>query len=247
MRLPVNRNLPLAALVLFLAAGSAAQAKGPPSPIAGVSPQSDYPLVLGGPFTVDGVTYTPADTLNYDVVGHAAAAADGGDSISASHRTLPLPSYVEITALDTGRTILVRVDRRGPMTGSLLTQLSPAAAAQLGISGQDRAPVRVRRVNPPEPERAGLRSGRPAPARMDVPPGLRAVLLRRLAQQGPGTQVSRPGPMPVPPKGDPASAAPPLAPSVAAVAVAAAPAPAQVERKPARRFSHRQKGNGWFR
>lgn len=163
-------------------------------------PQSDYPVVLGQPFTVDGVTYSPADTLNYDVVGHATAGPDGGDAISASHRTLPLPSYAEVTALDTGRTILVRIDRRGPMTGSFLTQLSPGAAAQLGITGRNSTPVRVRRVNPPEPERAALRSGRAATARMDLPPGLRAVLLRRLDQQGPGTQVSRPGPMPVPDK-----------------------------------------------
>ena len=200
MRLPVNRNLPLAALTLLLAAGAPAWSKDRPAPVLANGPQADYPMVLGQPFTVDGVTYTPVDTMNYDVVGHAATSAEGGDAITASHRTLPLPSYVEITALDTGRTILVRLERRGPMIGNLLTELSPGAAAQLGIAGQARAPVRVRRVNPPEPERSALRSGRAAPARMDTPPSLRAVLMRRLEQQGPGVQVSRPGPMPTPDK-----------------------------------------------
>ena len=185
-------------------------------------------MVVGKPFTVDGVTYTPADTLNYDVVGLAATTTDGGNTVTASHRTLPLPSYVEITALDTGRTILVRLERRGPMTGALLTQLSPGAAEQLGILGQANAPVRVRRVNPPEPERSALRAGRPAPARMDTPPSLRTVLMRRLEQQGAGAQVSRPGPMPSPdrlPAGGGAGREP--APPAPWPAVAPLPAPSK--------------------
>lgn len=198
MRLPVNQNLPLAALTLLLAAAAPVQARDRAEPAYRNGPQADYPMVLGKPFVVDGVTYTPADTLNYDVVGWAATTTDGGNRITASHRTLPLPSYVEITALETGRTILVRMERRGPMTGELLTELSPGAAEQLGILGQAGAAVRVRRVNPPEPERAALRSGRPAPIRMETPVSLRNVLLRRLEQQGAGAQVSRSGPMPTP-------------------------------------------------
>lgn len=211
MRLPVNRNLPLAALTLLLAAGAPALAKDRAEPYYGNGPQADYPMVLGKPFMVDGVTYTPADTLNYDVVGWAATTTDGGNRITASHRTLPLPSYVEITALETGRTILVRLERRGPMTGELLTELSPGAAEQLGILGQAGSAVRVRRVNPPEPERAALRSGRSAPLRMETPPSLRNVLLRRLEQQGAGAQVSRPDPMPNP---DRAAAAPVVQPTI---------------------------------
>ncbi len=210
MRLPVNRNLPLAALPLLLAAGAPVLGKERAEPYYGNGPQADYPMVLGKPFMVDGVTYTPADTLNYDVVGWAATTTDGGNQITASHRTLPLPSYVEITALETGRTILVRLERRGPMTGELLTELSPGAAEQLGILGQAGAAVRVRRVNPPEPERAALRSGRPAPLRMETPPSLRNVLLRRLELQGAGAQVSRPGPMPNPDRAAAAQAARPV-------------------------------------
>src|SRR3546814_10508243 len=50
------------------------------------------------------------------------------------HKTLPLPSYVEVTALDTGRTILVRVNDRGPMVTDRLIGLSRGAAEQLGIA-----------------------------------------------------------------------------------------------------------------
>lgn len=173
--------LTAAVLALFPAAGGGlALAAAPPTasgPVTG--PAADYPMVLGAPFAVNGVTYTPADTLNYDAVGYAVPDAEGGGGISGSHRTLPLPCYVEVTSLDSGRTILVRLERRGPMLGDGLVALSPGAVAQLGLSGA-HAPVRVRRVNPPEGERALLRSGQQAPARMDTPPGLLTALKRKL-------------------------------------------------------------------
>ena len=173
--------LTAAVLAVFPAAGGGlALAAAPPTasgPVTG--PAADYPMVLGAPFAVDGVTYTPADTLNYDAVGYAVPDAEGGGGISGSHRTLPLPCYVEVTSLDSGRTILVRLERRGPMQGDGLVALSPGAIAQLGLSGI-HAPVRVRRVNPPEGERALLRSGQQAPARMDTPPGLLTALKRKL-------------------------------------------------------------------
>ncbi|MCT2558632.1 SPOR domain-containing protein [Tsuneonella sp. YG55] len=143
-------------------------------------PAADYPMVLGDPYTIDGVLYTPVDTLNYDVVGYAAVA--GGEGITLAHRTLPLPSYVEVTSLASGKTILARVERRGPMTGDRFVALSAAAAAQLGAD--EGAAVRVRRVNPPEKDRAELRAGRPAPERMETPKSLVEVLRRRLPESG---------------------------------------------------------------
>ncbi|MBS0475673.1 MAG: SPOR domain-containing protein [Proteobacteria bacterium] len=198
MRLPVNRTWPLAALALLSACGGGASVKDLPPPAAN-GPAADYPMVLGTPFTVDGVTYTPADTLNYDAVGLAGISTEGGASVSGSHRTLPLPSYVEVTALDTGKTILVRMERRGPMSGAQLIDLSPGAAAQLGLTGAGRNAVRVRRVNPPEVERAMLRSGQQAPARMDTPRSLLGVLQRKLDQQmGIATPAPVVEPTPVP-------------------------------------------------
>ncbi len=184
MRLPVNHALPLAALILLNGCiGGGGGAKAGLEPIATSGPAADYPVVVGAPFAIEGVTYTPADRLNFDAVGYAAVGGEGGDAVSIAHKTLPLPSYAELTSLDSGKTILVRVERRGPMTNDRLIELSPGAAAQLGISATSKAAVRIRRVNPPEIERAALRSGQRAPARMDTPQSLLTVLRRKLDPQ----------------------------------------------------------------
>ena len=140
-------------------------------------------MVVGAPYTVGTTSYTPADTMNYDAVGYAAVTDDGDATISAGHHTLPVPSYIEVTALETGRTILVRVAHRGPMDSNSVIALSAGAAAQLGVG--DHAAVRVRRVNPPENERELLRSGSNAPLRMDTPKPLLAVLMRKLQPGAP--------------------------------------------------------------
>ncbi len=155
---------------------------------------SDGTPKLGAPFIVDGITYTPVDVADYDAVGYASWYGDefagkptsngeiyNPDVISAAHKTLPLPSYVEVTALDTGRTILVRVNDRGPMAKGRLIDLSEAAAKQLGIAGV--APVRVRRTSPSESERAQLRAGRAVAARLPTPDSLLAILRKNIADQ----------------------------------------------------------------
>lgn len=145
-------------------------------------PEADYPQVLGEPFTVDGQLFTPADEYSYDSVGYAALDAGLGEGVTLAHKTLPVPSYVEVTSLETGKTILARVERRGPMTASRIAALSPAAQAQLGAI--DGTPVRVRRVNPPEFERAELRAGRLGPERLETPQSLLAVLKKNLPASG---------------------------------------------------------------
>lgn len=183
------------------------------APISGTGPAGDYPVVLGEPYLVDGTRYTPVDTMSYDEVGYAASDTFGGAAITAAHKTLPLPSYVEITSLVTGKTILARVERRGPMTSESLVALSPGAQAQLGIS--DGNPVRLRRVNPPEVERARLRKGEAAPERMETPQSLVTVLKRKLPERGsadlglpgaPRAVTSAPVPVEVPPSAAAASA-----------------------------------------
>lgn len=230
MRSPV-KPLALAAILTLLngCAPDGAAVEAAPPLAAGSGPASDYPVVVGDPFTIDGTTYKPEDKLSYDAVGYASVWLDGAGGISAAHKTLPLPSYVEVTSLESGRTILVRVERRGPMVNDRLIELSPGAAMQLGLTGDTKTPVRVRRVNPPEPERAALRSGQSAPLRMDTPKSLVAVLLRKL--DGPTTTTPTPPALPTTPSAQVAAAARP-SPS-ASPAAAAKPSVPTVVAKPA--------------
>jgi len=185
MRLPVNHALTLTALLLTAGIGQAyARPPATPAAPAATGPAADYPVVVGAPYTIGSTTWTPADQLNYDAVGYARV-GDGLIGVTAAHKTLPLPSYAEITALDTGRTILVRVVERGPQDNDTLVALSTAAASQLGLAPGARSAIRVRRVNPPEVERAGLRMGGTAPMRMETPESLLKVLRRKLAEQSP--------------------------------------------------------------
>lgn len=189
MRLPVNQarllSGSLAALVL-LAGAALAKDRVPLAPATPANgPASDYPVVVGAPFTIGNMVWTPIDQLNYDAVGQADVGNTSFAGVSAAHKTLPLPSYVEVTSLDSGRTTLVRVERRGPMLNDVLIELSPQAATQLGIAPGARSSVRVRRVNPPEQERAVLRAGGRASERIATPEGLLKVLRRKLADQSP--------------------------------------------------------------
>lgn len=154
---------------------------------------SDFPIKIGEPYKIQGKTYTPGDVGSYDQVGYASwygeelagnPTANGErfnpNGISAAHKTLPLPSYVEVTVLDTGRTILVRVNDRGPFANDRLIDLSHGAAKQLGIDQQGVAGVRVRKVNPNEQERQVLRNGGIATMRIDTPDSLLSILRRNL-------------------------------------------------------------------
>lgn len=184
MRLPINLRLALVAPIILagLASSGALARKVPVAPVNG--PADDYPVVIGDPFTIDGTTHTPEDRMNYDAVGYAVAGE--GSGVVVAHKILPLPSYAEVTNLETGRTIVVRVTMRGPMQNDALIAVSPATAAGLGIAEAERTAVRVRRVNPPEVERANLRAGEPVPPRMDTPVALLAALKRKLASQEQG-------------------------------------------------------------
>ena len=153
------------------------------------SPQAqivaDPPAQLGQPYTIEGVTVIPSDGP-FDDVGLAVLDAEGiaVSSISMAHRTLPLPSYAEVTALDSGRTVLVRVERRGPLSGPAFVALSSGAFAQMGADPSLPLGVRVRRVSPQEYERSLLRTGQRAPERLATPKPLLVVLRQTAGGQG---------------------------------------------------------------
>jgi len=158
-------------------------------------PVSDVPVRIGPPYTVRGTTYVPAADPAYDRVGYATwygnesgnktASGEKFEAkwITAAHTTLPLPTYVEVTALDTGRRIIVRVNDRGPFgRQSIILDLSRGAAEALGVRLKGLAPVRVRVVQPSDKDRQRLREGRPAKELGPVPERQLQRLRDRLAQ-----------------------------------------------------------------
>jgi len=182
----------MAGAMLSLTGCTSIEGKRDNGPVPVANGVVDGAATLGAPFTIGSVTYTPADIPDYDDVGHAGSYGDeragqptaNGETfdpagISAAHKTLPLPSYVEVTALETGRTILVRVNDRGPMVNDRLIDLSRGAAEQLGLTNGTAA-VRVRRTNPPASEKAQLRAGKPAVERMATPDSLLAILRNKM-------------------------------------------------------------------
>lgn len=81
--------------------------------------------------------------------------------LSAAHRSLPLGSFVEVTALDTGRSILVLVNDRGPHRRDRLIDLSRGAARALGMNGRAFTRVRVRAIEPGQLDRPAQAAASP--------------------------------------------------------------------------------------
>ncbi|ESQ89495.1 hypothetical protein ABAC460_12055 [Asticcacaulis sp. AC460] len=116
-------------------------------------------------YTVRGKTYRPdIPQVGHEETGMASwyghespnlRTADGevfvADGISAAHKTFPLPSVAEVTNLDNGKTIRVRVNDRGPFSEGRIIDLSRGAAKALGVYTTGTAKVRVKFLGPAEP------------------------------------------------------------------------------------------------
>jgi len=90
-------------------------------------------------------------------------------AFSAAHKSLPLPSYVRVTNLANGKTVVVRVNDRGPFHAGRVIDLSYAAATKLGFTKQGTARVEVRALTPDD-DRGGRRGERTARAEPPVEP-----------------------------------------------------------------------------
>jgi rare lipoprotein A len=185
-----------AGLLALIAASLAACASAPRSQLgAGGEPTSRYSgYKVGKPYQVKGVWYYPKDQPNYDEIGiaswygeqfHNHYTADGEifdmGMPSAAHKTLPLPSLVEVTNLANGRTVIVRVNDRGPFVDGRVIDLSRAAAQELGFVAQGVTKVRVRYVGqakpPPEPKLEQAMNQLPKPKAPSLNLGSKAVQL----------------------------------------------------------------------
>ena len=112
-------------------------------------------------YEVGGKRYSPKVTKHYEEKGLASwysypagtrRTADGEPfdpgRLTAAHKTLPLPCVVEVTNLENGKTVRVRVNDRGPFASGRIIDLSRAAADRLGFTRQGTARVKVKFLGP---------------------------------------------------------------------------------------------------
>ncbi|KIF59260.1 lipoprotein [Pseudomonas fluorescens] len=132
------------------------------------------------PYTVLGKTYFPLqESKTYVASGtaswygtkfHGQNTANGEVydlyGMSAAHKTLPLPSYVRVTNLDNNKTVILRVNDRGPFYSDRIIDLSYAAAKKLGYAETGTARVKVEGI---DPQQWWAAKGRPAPLMLNEP------------------------------------------------------------------------------
>jgi rare lipoprotein A len=139
---------------------------------------------VGKPYTVGGRVYVPEEDVSYREEGlaswygddfHGRQTANGEvfdmEALTAAHPTLPMPCYARVTNLSNGKSLIVRVNDRGPYHGNRLIDVSNKAAELLEFKGNGVAHVRVEYVGRAPLEGsddrqlvATLRTGMPAPA-----------------------------------------------------------------------------------
>ena len=125
------------------------------------APKSAGAYKVGNPYQIAGKWYYPSDDPHYQETGtaswygptfHGKSTANGErfdeNDVTAAHRTLPMPSYVEVTNLENGRKLVVRVNDRGPFAKDRIIDLSRRSAQLLGVEQQGTARVHVKRIYP---------------------------------------------------------------------------------------------------
>ena len=124
--------------------------------IAAPPPEAVPIYKIGNPYQIGGVWYYPERNLQYDKTGIASWYGDefagrltangeifDPEQVTAAHKTLPMPSVVRVTNLDNGRSLVVRLNDRGPYVAGRIIDLSRASARLLGFMEQGTARVRV--------------------------------------------------------------------------------------------------------
>jgi len=168
------------------------------------------------PYTVLGKTYTPLDNDErysargistwYGVKFHGQRTASGElydmYKMTAAHPTLPIPSYVRVTSLDTGNSVVVRINDRGPFHSTRIIDVSYTAALKLGLLGKGSHQVEVERLFPGDPI---VPPGQIAAARREAvsiaqsaPPEIEALMLEDRVQSDSAALVAQDAPRAAP-------------------------------------------------
>lgn len=168
-------RVPVPAVTGAIASAATLQIPSPSGRTRGAVPEPQRPLngaastsattqpvyKIGAPYTIGGRTYVPAEDPDYDEVGQASWYGEGfhgkptanGEifdmqALVAAHPTLPMPSYVLVTNQRNGRTIMLRVNNRGPYSPGRIIDVSHEAARMLGFADKGVTDVRVKYAGP---------------------------------------------------------------------------------------------------
>jgi rare lipoprotein A len=149
----------LALLAGCLAVGGCAETRNAaPYPVTEADTQAgpSGTFKVGKPYQIQGVWYYPSEDYDFDETGiaswygpdfHGKYTANGErfdqNEVSGAHRTLPMPCFIRVTNLDNGRSLVVRVNDRGPFAHGRILDLSRRAAQLLGMELTGTAKVRV--------------------------------------------------------------------------------------------------------
>jgi rare lipoprotein A len=222
----LRRFLPLLTPILLGALLAGCATHRAPDRTASAKPQAGHGTYkVGNPYQIDGVWYYPAEDMSYDETGigswygeqfHAKETANGEvfdlNSMTAAHRTLPMPSIVEVTNLENGRTIRLRVNDRGPFARGRIIDVSRRAAQLLGFEDKGTAKVRVKILVTQSIQAAAQARGGAPETDTEV---AKAAPRDAVVTQALGPPGSAPPPEPLPPIAAAASAAMPPAKGVA--------------------------------
>jgi len=176
------RILAMSGLALAAAGCGTTPVVPPPANNTVTVPRNAGVYKVGNPYQIDNVWYYPREQPDYDETGIASwygptfygkSTANGetydGGALTAAHRTLPMPVNVRVTNLDNGKSIIVRVNDRGPYARGRIIDLSRRAAELLDVVQTGTAKVRVTYLS-----RADMEGGGPPPA--ITPPEIASAL-----------------------------------------------------------------------
>jgi len=148
-----------AGLLAVAACADRPRSPGPSGPQAQAVIKGKGTYKVGNPYQINGIWYYPKEDPNYDETGlaswygpgfHGNGTANGEtydqNELTAAHQTLPMPSYVRVTNLENGRSIVVRVNDRGPFVNGRIIDMTRRGAQLLGFYERGTARVRVQAV-----------------------------------------------------------------------------------------------------
>ena len=157
---------------------------------------------VGNPYQINGIWYYPSENDKYDSTGiaswygpqfHGKRTANGEvfdeNQLTAAHPTLPMPVLARVTNLENGKSLIVRVNDRGPFAAGREIDMSKKAAEMLGFMQKGTAKVRVQYVGR-APLEGGIGDGRAVAETFVAPPVVTPNDERRVSGTAPVTAVA---------------------------------------------------------